>query len=209
MDKRIKQIEDYCEFENGLVYTLILLPRKKENVNQVERAKLDKRVRFIVANMDDVQYAMDEFDRYATIYTDVVFRIYLSVNRRSLMKGMREFQKRMLDMQYDLINGNEEVYTSINRLGSEWKSTLAKKNCRADRYFMYDIDICNKVQSERDRAIQFADDVLEHTKVKYFGESKNGFCLIVHPFNPNLVKLPDDVERKDDAYMYVACMNEK
>ena len=207
MDKRIELLKNYCEFEVGKVYTLILLPRKKENKDQVEREKLNKRVRFLVSSIEDCEHAIDEFDRYGKLYPEIVFRIYVSVNRRSLMKGMQEFQKRMLDIQFDLLNGNDQAWTSVERLGSEWKSTLAKKKCRADRYFMYDIDLLNDVEDDIEKVNDFVEEIKTHTKIKYFGKSKNGFVLVVDPFNPNLIKLPKDIERKDDSYIYVSCMN--
>ena len=205
--KITNMISEYCTFEKGLVYTLILLPRKKENSQQVEREKLQKRVRFLVANMDDVNSALDEYDRYAKLYPEIVFRIYISVNRRSLLKAMREFQRRLMDIQYDLLNGNEQAWTSVERLGSEWKSTLAKKPCREDRFFHYDIDLSNSDPKEVAIVKNFVHDIKEFTEVKYFGESKNGFALVVFPFNPNLIKLPEGIEMTDDGYLYVDCLN--
>jgi len=204
MDK----IRRYCTFEDGLVYMLIMLPRKKENTNQVEREKLNKRVRYVCSNMDDVEHALVEFNRVATVHSDVVFRVYLSVNRRSLVKGMLEFQKKLMDYQYDLLNGNREVFKSISRLGSEFKSVLAKKVCRADRYFMYDIDITNTTLIGNALSDGFRDEVSKHTEIKHYGKSKNGFVLICNPYNPNLVDLADrDIELKNDAYLYIEVLN--
>jgi hypothetical protein len=208
VDKTALEIlKEYCVFEEGTSYMLIMLPRKKENRDQVEREKLNKRERRLCSSMDDMEKALIEFRRVADVHTDVVFRVYVSVNKRSLLKGMREFQKKLSDYQYDLLNGNKQVWTSIERLGSKWKSVLAKKNCKHDRFFMFDIDIDNTTLIGNTRMEIFRSDVGELTTVKYVGKSKNGFVLVCEPFNPNDIDLPEDIELKTDAYVYVDCYN--
>jgi hypothetical protein len=200
-------LREYCVFEEGTSYMLIMLPRKKENKDQVEREKLNKRERRLCSNLMEMEKALVDFRRVADVYPDVVFRVYVSVNKRSLLKGMREFQKKLSDYQYDLLNGNKQVWTSIERLGSEWRSVLAKKNCKHDRFFMFDIDIDNTTLMGNTRMDLFCGDVQELTTIKYAGKSKNGFVLVCEPFNPNDIDLPEDIELKTDAYVYVDCYN--
>ena len=85
-------IEKYCDFSDPeKVYILLMLPRKKDNKEQTEREKIQKRHRYIVSNMEDVNHALEDFKRYAKMYPEVNFRVYLSVNRRSLKKGLFNF----------------------------------------------------------------------------------------------------------------------
>ena len=214
IEKNIKMLEEYCEFKDGTVYVLLLMPRKKENVNQTENMKLARIDRRLVSSIEDVRKSLLDFKYITDTYSDVVYRVYVSVNRRSLLKGLREFQKKMMDYQYDLVNGNQEVYKSIERLGSEWKSQLAKKSCRDQRYFFYDVDLDPDV----DRGVQIEEvqhiykSLKEFTTVKYFGESKTGYAIVTEPFNPTLLWIDDDmdisVEMKNDAYLYVDCVND-
>jgi len=44
------------------------------------------------------------------------FHLYVSVNKRSLLAGMQQFQKAIIDMQYALINGNREAYDKHGKL---------------------------------------------------------------------------------------------
>ena len=212
VEKNVKMLEDYCEFKDGTVYVLLLMPRKKENANQTENMKLARIDRRLVSSIEDVRKSLLDFKYITDIYSDVVYRLYVSVNRRSLLKGLREFQKKMMDYQFDLVNGNMEVYKSIERLGSEWKSQLAKKVCRDQRYFFYDVDL----DPDIDRDIQLEEvqhiykSLKELTTVKYFGESKTGYAIVAEPFNPNLLMLSNTnihVEQKNDAYLYVDCIN--
>lgn len=209
MDKNLQMLESYCDFSDlSAVYILLMLPRKKENVNQVEREKLDKRVRFIVKNMDDVKYALEEFDRYAKLYPEVIFRIYISVNRRSLMKGMITFQKKLLDFNKDLMNGNDQVWTPIATLGSEFKSVLAKKECKHDRNWMFDVDLPNDDEDACWLVKCFIKHLENITEVIYFGKSKSGFAIVVKPFNLNELIIIRDTELKKDSYLYVDCLND-
>lgn len=212
MQKQLDMIEKYADFSDpSAVYILLLLPRKKENKDQVEREKLQKRSRFVVSNMDDVKFALEEFDRYSKMYPEVVFRIYISVNRRSLLKGMLNFQKKLLDFNKSIMDGNTEVWTPIAKLGSEFKSVLAKKESKHDRNWFFDIDISNDdtdvfateiVQEFRERVAKVTDEV-------YFGKSKSGYAMVAKPFNPKDIVIPEGIEMKKDSYLYVDILNDK
>lgn len=209
-ETNLKMLESYCDFSDpSAVYILILLPRKKENQDQKEREKLQKRSRYIVSNMDDVKFALDEFERYASMYPEVTFRIYVSVNRRSLMKGMLNFQKKLLDFNKDLMNGNNQVWTPIAKLGSEFKSVLAKQESKHDKYYMFDIDYSNTNAIEIAIVEDFRKTMEAVTEIVYFGKSKTGYAMVVKPYNPNAVSLSEMIELKKDAYLYVDVLNDK
>lgn len=209
---QIEMLETYCDFSDpSAVYILILLPRKKENLDQTEREKLQKRSRYVVSNMEDVKFALDEFNRYVSLYPELTFRIYVSVNRRSLMKGMLNFQKKLIDFNQDLINGNKEIWTPIAKLGSEFKSVLAKKEAKFDKNYHFDIDITND-QSDvfaTESVDDFVKRVGEITDVIYFGRSKSGYALVTKPCDPNKLPKNPDIEMKNDGYLFVAVLNDK
>jgi len=209
MDKQLKMLEDYCDFSDpSAVYIMILLPRKKENLDQTERQKLKKRSRYIVSNMDEVKFALEEFERYANMYPELIFRIYVSVNRRSLMKGMLNFQKKLLDFNKDLMNRNDQVWTSIAKLGSEFKSVIAQKEAKFDKNWMFDVDIANDTPEGIESVNAFMKHLDEITEVLYFGKSKSGFAIVIKPCNPSLIQPWVGVELKKDAYLYVDVLND-
>jgi len=210
IDSQLSSIKAYCNFEDpSAVYILIMLPRKKENKDNTERDKLNKRTRFVVQNLDDVKYALDEFERQSGMYPEIVFRIYVSVNRRSLMKGMIHFQKKLLDFNKDLMNGNNEIWTPIARLGSEFKSVLAKSESKHDKFWLFDIDLPNDKQESIDAVKAFEKSLDSMTEVVYSGLTKSGFVIIIKPCNPHDIVMPADTEMKKDAYLYIDVLNVK
>lgn len=209
MDKALTKLQQYCDFSDpSAVYILILLPRKKENQDQKEREKLKKRSRYVVSNMDEVKSALEDFERYTKMYPEIVFRIYVSVNRRSLMKGMLNFQKKLLDFNQNLMNGNTEVWSAIAKLGSEFKSVLAKKESKFDKNWMFDIDLPNKASGSIETVRQFMEHLDTITEVLYYNYTKSGFVVVIKPCNPNLIKMPPETELKKDDYLYIDVLND-
>lgn len=200
-------ILNYCEFTEDTCYILLMLARKKENKHQTEHDKLARLRRKTVQCEADVDYALKEFELHAKLYPETQFRIYVSVNKRSLVNGMLHFQKAIMDIQYALIRGNVEAYKTICRMNSEWTSTLATKECRAERNFLFDIDYSNSNEHETKLTHDFVKEVDALTSIKYFGKSKNGFALVTAPFNMATLKLPEQIELKTDDYLYVGGLN--
>jgi hypothetical protein len=208
-DTITKSLLDYCKFDDpSLVYILILLPRKKENKEQSEREKLKKRTRFILQTEDDIPFAVNDFIEYAKLHSDTVFRVYVSVNRRSLLKGLFNFQLKLNRFTHDLINGNDEVYTSIAKLGSEFKSVLARKESRHERYYLFDIDLSN-VDPESDKIVKdFEDHMNDLSSVICTRKTRTGYAMVTEPCNPNDIDFPDCTELKKDSYLYVGILND-
>lgn len=202
-----EKINDYCDFKKDETYILLFIARKKENTTQLESEKLRRLKRYTINSYEDIEFALNDFALSAGENPTTQYRVYVSVNPRSLVKGMREFQKRIIDIQFDIINGNEEAYTSLYKLGSEWKSTLAKKSCRARKRFMFDIDLPHDSKFYSDIAKKFKSDVDNVSKVHYFGHSKSGFALVCDPFDIRQIDIPEGIEMKPDAYLYIGGYN--
>lgn len=197
----------YCNFTDETCYILLLISRKKENEQQTESEKIGKVRRSLIMNPDEIAEALREFELVAKLFPETQYRIYVSVNSRSVLKGMCEFQKKLTDMQYSLINGNREVLTTAYRLGSEWKSILAKKECRAEKKFLFDIDFLNSTVEGQTATENFKNDIDNVAEIVYFGESKNGYALVTNPFDIRKLTLPNDVGLKTDAYLYMGGLN--
>ena len=205
MKEKLKIIKDYCRFTEDTVYVLLLIPRKKDNKNRAIKNNKDRKnsIRYLISSVEDAGMALQDFEEYIERHSDTVYRVYLTVNPRSLLKASRELQIRMANWQFELIEGKTEPYKKISRLSSEWKSILCSPKCRADKLFMFDIDFSNSEEEDIKKVIAFREEIAKLTEIKYFGETKNGFCLVCKPFNPKLVKLPELIELKNDSYIHL------
>jgi hypothetical protein len=145
------------------------------------------------------------------MYPEVTFRVYISVNRRSLPKGLKEYKRMIAEIDYNLINGNQQAWTQVQKLGSEFKSVLASKESKYDRWWLFDIDISNDETDavEQERVKLFKEMVDKFTDIVYFGKSKSGYAMVTRGFNEKDIVLPPDVEIKKDAMLYVDVLNDK
>ncbi len=199
---------DYCTFCPEETYVLLLLARKKENPEQTESQKERRATRFLVQSPQDVDLALEQFEWTIKTYPEVIYRIYVSVNPRCLRKGLAAMQRRAIDLQCELLNGNTEAYTTIQRLGSEWKSLLANKSCRADRRFLFDIDLppCPvNIEAVKGLIKRFPAGVETHAS----GNTRSGMYLITDPFNVATVELTEATEVKSDGYLYLGIFNQR
>ena len=202
--------EQYCKFDDpSKVYLLVLLARKKENPDLTEKHKLEKCNRYVVHSVDDIPHALSEMEKKAGLYPDIKFRVYLSVNRRCLKKGFGHVSWRLAQLSMDLLNGNQQAYTTLARLGSEWKSVLAEKPCRAERRFLFDVDFSNKTEEGQLAYSRFLDTLYPlSVTIHHSGPTLNGYAVITDPFNINdLGGLPEHVELKSDDYLYLGVLN--
>jgi hypothetical protein len=198
-----EKILSYCKFKDDECYILLMISRKKENGEQSEASKLKNTKRYCVTTEEEVESAISEMESHSRVFNDTVFRVYISVNRRSVIKAMRAFQNKLTDLQYGLINGNRECLKTVHRLGAEWKSVLANKECRSEKKFLFDIDFRNDIIEDIQKANDFVDQIRNVATIIYFDKTKNGFALVTEPFNMKSVQLPDLVEMKSDAYLYM------
>lgn len=109
---------------------------------------------------------------------DVPMRIYSSVNPRSIEKGIRELKRRMLEADYYDVKSKHGFYLDIK---NQWFSALAKPAAKAGSLFVVDID-------SQEEYVSFQEDVskLDLSIVSRF-TTKNGWHVIMEPFNPSLL----------------------
>lgn len=106
-------------------------------------------------------------------------RIYSTVDRRDLEKGIRLFKYRQLDAEYFDPASRISFYIDIY---NRWISALQSPKSRAECKFMVDVDYPkDDEQGIRDQ-IKELGLTLEH---EY--KTKNGKHFILKPFNPSLV----------------------
>lgn len=140
--------------------------------------------------------SIEEFDKIVDEFIELSnnskepLRIYSSVNKRDINKGIRNFKKLQLEADYWDIESKNSFYLDIK---NRWISCIMQPNAREETNFLIDID----------------GDILEYMKIKNHlielkidilldYPTKNGFHIITKPFNPSLLsEVREDHIKKD------------
>ena len=222
MEMTYERMLSYCEFNTmgpDLCYMIMLLPRKKENKRNTEKEKLGLCQRKSVRNDVELKEALEYFENFASRYPEVAFRVYLSVEKRSIQKALFMIQNEVNDMVKDMFYENTEVYNRTLNLNSTLKTVLCRPGCRAEKLFHFDIDWRNDSIEESYEAKMFYNQVSKLANVKYFGRTLNGFTMVSECFNPSdlkelgypqlkgMVVVKDKVEIKTNSMLYVGTCN--
>jgi len=186
-------IEKLDNFMDG--YRLIMLTqRSKEGgkVNKPDRVAKKK----ISSNKEEFLKIFNEF-KEIKYKSDKQLRIYSSVNKRDINKGIREFKYRQLENDYYDEDSKDKFYLDIK---NRWISCLMKPSSRAETRFLIDID--NIIKKSENWDISIIKKHLEDIKVKVLLQypTKSGIHIITEPFNPNLWN-SDYGEIKKDALL--------
>lgn len=221
INSTVNEIDSYCEWEEGKAYVMLLIPRKKENGKNTEKEKLGLMQRAIVRNYEEVVETYDYFKEFTSRYPEIVFRLYLTVNRRCLTKGMFALAEDVNHMIKDMHYGNKEVFDRFKKISSKSKSLLCEPRCRDQKYFHFDVDWDNDSAEGNVKFDELIRQLRGLTKIKWGCETLNGYAIVTEPFNPlDLKKLYDldykpgkakmiceDVEIKPDNYLYFDVYN--
>lgn len=224
LEMSYEQMLNYCEFDTmgpELCYMIMLLPRKKENVKNTEKEKLGLCLRKPVRNAEELKEALEYFEDFASRYPEVVFRVYLSAEKKSIQKALFMLQDEVNAMVKDMFYENMEVYDRTLNLSSTLKTILCKPGSRAEKLFHFDIDWSNSDKQDEMEASNLLYNVSKLANVKYFGKTLNGFTMVTECFNPNDLKdlgypqlkgmnvVKDKVEIKTNSMVYVGVCNAK
>lgn len=223
MEMKYNTLLEYCQFETltpDLCYMIMLLPRKKENERNTEKEKLALCQRKPVRNAEELKEALEYFEDFASRYPEIVFRVYISVERKSIQKALFMLQDELNAMVKDMFYENEQVYDRTLNLSSTLKTILCKPGCRAEKLFHFDIDWDNKSVSGASNFMILWKHLEKITKVKYKGYTLNGYTIVTECFNPNDLKevfpdakgmfvVKDLVEIKTNSMLYVGVYNHK
>ena len=172
------------------VYVLLLMKRGKDNDGVKSEHDYPTIYRHIVRDYDkDVEHL-----KTIAKSRKGVWRIYRSVNKRSFAKANTLFKHRLID------DYGEYYY----RLDSLWKTCLLKKESRAEKKFLIDID--NKKDYEK-----VLKEITKH-KIKILEEPKetvNGYHIITTPFDKRIMDKFKSVEIGTDHYVFVSIIGDK
>ena len=164
------------------VHVLVALRRKKDSENEGRETVCHKRV------IDD--FCRDDIEQFKnSIGEDGYWRMYRTVNERDTDKAMKE-------LQIEIIKNGD---TFKHKIASKWKSILMQPKCKAENYWLIDVD---------DRELVFTVEAYleEVTDIIETAVTPNGYHFVVNGFDNRefLEKFKNDpVEIKKDALIYL------
>lgn len=185
VESKIKKIESTFHLFLDGCRVLFLLRRKKDGG---ERADNDFFVKTIVNSKEEF---LSELKKIMLI-REPTMRIYASLNRRNVEKGIREFKRQQLEADY---YDRENRHNFYFRLKDRFVSSLMKPSSAEESLFLFDCDtLTDKTIGNAIEEIEKMTDVVWHYR------TKNGFHIITEPFNPALAQnLSFEHEIKKDS----------
>ena len=174
MSKEIKIMRRFNNFTDGVRVLMLIYRNKEGGKDRVSRRK-------IVINREEFEEVLTEFLEIKKLSV-APLRIYCSVNRRDLEKGIREFKRLQLEADYYDEKSRHSFYTDIR---NRFMSALMKPGSRAETYFLIDID--DIIKTKKDWDISIVEKHLEEIGVRVILQypTKNGVHIITEPFNPS------------------------
>jgi len=161
------------------LHFFIAIRRKKEN-----RDKQELVFRQIIRNEpEDLDIIKTRISHHSGTW-----RIYKTVNARSVTKALKIFQHQLLD--------NPEQFKY--RIDYLWRTCLLKREARAEKKFHVDIDVkdISKIMDVKEYLLKEGVEILEEIG------SPNGYHLVTTPFNRQKFKI-ENVEVNPDGYIFV------
>lgn len=168
-------IQYWCDFRDDRGYVLMAIARKAQNPDLTNSKEIVHRR--VLASEKDVGYCYGDLKALIDQY-DYTFRLYLTVNPRSLTKAFYNFNKELQEMSSQLYHGHDGVLDRLARLGSEWKSEVHSPEVRYSDYFLFDLD---GVTDEE--LVEFEETLKVHVPKVQRVSTPNGFHVLCEPFN--------------------------
>lgn len=186
-----KIFSEFRDFTNGTRY-LCLLHRQKDGGSTDE---YKRRGGYYITHTPE-QY-LDALVRLLILQkvSSKPYRLYASVNARSVAKGERAFKRDMLETDFE---AGENKRSFWERLPSKWVSALMQPGAREGANFIIDADGEGDVTAP---VLIW----LENNNVEIIKQYKtpNGWHIITNPFNPTNFDVPN-CEIKKDALLLLA-----
>jgi hypothetical protein len=211
----VELVRNFLNFTEGTVYIILLLKRKKDNPGIPNSKDSRDSTRFLVANLEEYDYAIAQCKQIALGDPTSVYRIYCSSNRRSLLKGFYQYQLEIARITNSLIDQNAQELHNLPKLGSKWKSMLAKKRSRDQKLFYLDVDILDPELTHNSANVQtdiasLISRLENQTKIHLGVSTRYGYGFVTDPFNP--MNLPTGfqyitIEIKTDGYIFLQVLN--
>lgn len=169
-------MDEWKGFTDG-VRVLFLIWRNKEGAKVVRNLKIRK---LISSDEEEFEKCLEQLLDLKERYAELPLRIYSTVNKRNMDKAIRKFKELQLENDYQ---DKAQFYGFYKDIKNRWISSLMRPSSRLETQFIIDID-----NEDKDYLKKIESEILEHTELIKKYKTKNGYHLIVKPFNPNLIK---------------------
>ena len=169
-------MDEWKGFTDG-VRVLFLIWRKKEGAKVDRNLKIRK---LISSDEEEFEKCLEQLLDLKERYAELPLRIYSTVNKRNLDKAIRKLKELQLENDYQ---DKKQFYGFYKDIKNRWISSLMRPSSRLETQFIIDID-----NEDKDYLKKIESEILEHTELIKKYKTKNGYHLIVKPFNPNLIK---------------------
>lgn len=186
MNKLIDDLNCIPEEFTNRYRGVLLLRRNKDSQDGNAQRRAIKR---ITQNTHQWRGVIQELE-YIQQTTHNSYRIYSSVNSRSIDKAIHEFKRRQLEVDWGNRCEYENFYCDIE---NRFFSCLMNPNVRDQNHFLID---CDSPEEHEYALGELADSGL----ILFDYATKNGRHLITKPFNPNDY---DIMNIKKDDLMYI------
>jgi len=168
----INFIKEYCDFTNPEeVWILKGISRNKDNPNENMHRFMR---RLVMSSPNDIEQCYKDI-RGMGNQQNTSYRMYISLNSRNTVKGLFQFQKKLLDISYDVSRGIEDAKIQTIKLHSLWKTELEQKGCRGTKRVLLDVDNDDKL---------FLDKVITkvkelNTKIHVIQPTVTGYAVVI------------------------------
>lgn len=186
LEEKAKSIcDEFSEFTKG-VRVIQLILRKADGGG----ANNDKVKKYISTNPDEFYQCLLQCLKYNAL-SDKNFRIYSSVNERDMDKAIRQFKQCQLDSDYDSPEIRDRFYTDVR---NRWISAMMKPSSKKTSYFLLDIDTTDAGEA-RGKVAELGLNVYANYA------TKNGWHMVVDPFNPQLMDGVEETTVQKDSLL--------
>jgi hypothetical protein len=182
----------------------MMIARRKYNDELTNNTEIIKRR--VTTSAAETERAIEELTAIAESY-DYNFRLYATVNARSIQEAYFDFADDVMSWGMSLARGDGDITNKMGRLDSEWKSVLHKPRNAADSYFQFDLD---EITSDELRDFNNSlprqeggdpDDLTESVLEQVF-ETPNGYHVLTQPFNHTEWEAPVEYDSLDTDGMF-------
>lgn len=177
-------MEEFTGFTDGMRMLLMLQRTKDGGHNKEEQRVFESYVTF---DNEEFKRKLINLLFLKRIYGNV--RIYMSANARNIKKVIREMHVALVDSYYD----DTEKRDSVSRkLIKSPRHFVMQPTCRETSHFLIDVDDIDGVDVMGD-ALKAINELGVVELLRY--KTKNGWHIVVEPFNLTLWKGPGEVKK--------------
>ena len=136
MNESLAFLTKYCDFSDpNWIWILTGISRAKDNPQSYH----DYLMRLVLTKPEDILECYERIHKETTQW-NTVYRMYVSLNARDVVKTLFSFQRKLSEIGYGLSRGQNDALQLSKSVGSLWKTELAQNGNRATKRILFDID---------------------------------------------------------------------